>query len=135
MTRNLLERHLRELEARHAEDVALLGRLKSDTPSGVDLGARAESLRDLDAAARIDAGVIEALKGIVATTPETTITERLGRVLYWFGCVLAAVILALGSLVLKGEGSVPLIPVIIVLGLALLAWLLGWACRFVLSGY
>jgi hypothetical protein len=133
MTRDLLQKYLRELEAKHAKDVAFLDRLKRNTPSGIDLEARAEGLKDLDAAARLDAGVIEALKRIVATTPETTITERLGRVLYWLGSVLAVIILALGSFVFKGDARFPI--VIVVVGLALLAWLFGWACRYVLSGY
>jgi hypothetical protein len=62
---------------------------------------------------------------------------RLGDVLYWLGSSIALVILAAGAwLVLAGD----LVPenrrvvLAIFIGCALVAWLIGRACRYVLGG-
>jgi hypothetical protein len=135
MRQNLRSR-LHELEAKHREDLALLRRLKTAAPEGVDLEARAASLTALDEAAKIDAGVIEVLREIVATTPEaTTAIQRFGRVLYWLGCGLAVAIILLGVSMLIGDSKLGVPFAVAVLTVAVLVWLAGWGCRYVLSGY
>jgi len=63
---------------------------------------------------------------------------RLGNVLYWAGCIWAAGMIGLGALILSTheygrERSIFLI--ILFFGfLALVAWAIGWACRYVLTG-
>jgi hypothetical protein len=58
---------------------------------------------------------------------------RLGNVLYWAGCVLAAVVLALGAWVsLEGREVGYVLGAAI--GLAAIIWLVGRACRYVLAG-
>jgi len=67
----------------------------------------------------------------------TTAVERFGRVLYWLGCGVAATIIVLGVAMLISGGlrgmAVPF--AVTVLIVAVLVWLAGRACRYVLSGY
>jgi hypothetical protein len=65
----------------------------------------------------------------------TTAVERLGRVLYWLGCGVASAIVLLGALMLIGDPKMGMPFAVTVLILAVLIWLAGWACRYVLSGY
>ena len=65
----------------------------------------------------------------------TTMLQRLGQVLYWTGCAVAALAIALalfGIFVGSGNDRYPLIVVSIVFGA--LSWAFGRACRYVLSG-
>jgi 4-hydroxybenzoate polyprenyltransferase len=60
---------------------------------------------------------------------------RLGKVLYWAGCVLAALIIAIGvvlSSVTRAEQD--WWALIVAFVVALLVWLTGRACRYVLAG-
>jgi hypothetical protein len=129
-----LESYLRELEAKHNEDVAFLQRLKANTPEGVDVEARAESVRNLDVASQIDAEVIKALKHISATVP-TTVVQRFGHVLYWLGCAIAVATLGLGIFVFVyvPPDRTPNTMIGFV-AIAVLIWLAGRACRYVFSG-
>lgn len=55
---------------------------------------------------------------------------RLGNVIYWIGVVFAWMCaLAAFSGASRGGGSVP-----ILIGLAVVSYLVGWAARYVLSG-
>jgi hypothetical protein len=74
--------------------------------------------------------------GVRGAMPETTTAvERLGRVLYWLGCGAAGAIVVLGVLMLIGEPRMGVLFAVAVLTVALLVWLAGRACRYVLSGY
>jgi hypothetical protein len=62
--------------------------------------------------------------------------ERIGNVLYWLGCIVAGLTALLGVGVFftsqnQGEG---LLVMTFVLVIALIAWLIGRACRYVLAG-
>jgi hypothetical protein len=63
---------------------------------------------------------------------------RLGNVLYWAGCIFAAIIVGLGIYVFWiAEGQVRSngVPVLIgFLVVAIAVWAIGRACRYVLSG-
>jgi hypothetical protein len=65
----------------------------------------------------------------------TTAVERLGRVLYWLGCGLTGAIVLLGALMLIGDARMGVPFAVTVLIVAVLVWLVGRACRYVLSGY
>lgn len=59
--------------------------------------------------------------------------NRLGRVLYWIGC-LAALALAAGAVwVVRSTGETSLGFIAFVSWPAVLAWLAGKACRYVLT--
>jgi hypothetical protein len=94
-------------------------------------------LSELAKAAEIDAGVIEVLRKVVMTPPAaTSAVVRLGRVLYWLGCGLAVAIILAGAAMLIGDlEHLGVAFAVVVLGVAVLVWLAGWACRYVLSGY
>ena len=62
---------------------------------------------------------------------------RLGNLLYWFGCIVAAVIIATGAAVWFGEAQYRKDGYGIVIGsavAALIVWLIGRAFRYVLAG-
>jgi hypothetical protein len=63
---------------------------------------------------------------------------RLGNVLYWIGCGVAVLLVASGIMLWVGEGytrSDHGIPGLIGFAvMAVLCWLIGRACRYVLSG-
>jgi len=62
---------------------------------------------------------------------------RLGNVLYWLGCILAAVLITGGIALWIGEGQSSPNGYYILSGFAVVAlvvWLIGRACRYVLSG-
>jgi len=65
----------------------------------------------------------------VATTRETTVVERLGRVLYWVGCGLAAAIIMLGVAMLIGDPRMGVPFAVAVVMVAVLAWLAGKAAK------
>jgi hypothetical protein len=58
--------------------------------------------------------------------------SRFGDVLYWFGCIAAALLIAAGLFLAVSEGK----PVALAAAsvTALIFWLVGWACRYVLAG-
>ena len=85
-----LEQRLQAAELMYAQDEALLYKLNNDTPEGVDLQARAESLRTLNAAHQSDLKEIVQLRTALDNMPPATSVQRLGDVLYWLGCGLAA---------------------------------------------
>lgn len=59
--------------------------------------------------------------------------ERLGRVLYWFGCLAAFLLAAGGIWVLTSTNDYRPGFIAFVMAPAVLAWLLGRACRYVLA--
>jgi hypothetical protein len=64
-------------------------------------------------------------------------TERLGNVLYWAGCIIAALLAAGAAWVAWTEAREErdLFFAIFIFTPAVVAWLLGRACRYVLAGY
>lgn len=67
---------------------------------------------------------------------DVAMAERLGVVLYWAGCILAAVLAAGAIWVLSvdWDNRDPFFAAF-VFSPAVIAWLLGKACRYVLAGY
>ena len=66
----------------------------------------------------------------------TGMAERLGNVLYWLGCIIAALVAGIGVFVYVAEGlgrSDGLMMLIVFLVLAAVPWLIGRALRYVLS--
>ena len=60
---------------------------------------------------------------------------RLGYVLYWAGCVLAVVFGGFGIAAYYNAPDSDRWPLVIVLGgIAVIVWLIGRACRFILAG-
>jgi hypothetical protein len=59
--------------------------------------------------------------------------ERLGDVLYWAGCVLAILTIAIGVFLSWGERHTWEVGVVTFV-IAVLFWLIGRACRYVLAG-
>lgn len=62
---------------------------------------------------------------------------RLGNVFYWLGCILAALIAAAGIAEWFGEAQYRPDGYGIIIGFAVgtfIVWLIGRACRYVLSG-
>ena len=63
---------------------------------------------------------------------------RLGYILYWIGCGAAVAVLALAYWLGAHEGASQKIGEvlfsIIILAAAAIPWLIGWCCRYVLSG-
>jgi hypothetical protein len=63
--------------------------------------------------------------------------ERIGNVLYWLGCIIAALVAAIGIGVYvveghgRGDGMMMLVVFLI---LAFIPWLIGRALRYILSG-
>jgi hypothetical protein len=68
------------------------------------------------------------------------VLERLANVLYWLGCGLAGLLIIGGIIFLVLEDTPSNDPFRVWLaaaifwGLALIAWLVGRACRYILSG-
>jgi hypothetical protein len=65
-----------------------------------------------------------------------SVAERLGNVLYWLGCIVAALVAGIGVFVYVAEGKVRsdgLMMLIVFLVLAAVPWLIGRALRYVLS--
>ena len=61
--------------------------------------------------------------------------ERLGDVLYWLGCILAAIVLVWGAVFFLGgehAGDPYLFSVVAVAAFAI--WVIGRALRYILSG-
>jgi hypothetical protein len=84
-----------------------------------------------------------ALAGATILTPlprperkQHSILARLGNVLYWFGCGLACGVLGLGGVMAYSvsPGDNPMGIFIFFVVAAVLVWLVGRACRYVLSG-
>jgi hypothetical protein len=59
--------------------------------------------------------------------------ERLGHVLYWAGCVAAILTIAIGVFLSWGERHTWEVGVVTFV-IAVLFWLIGRACRYVLVG-
>jgi hypothetical protein len=67
--------------------------------------------------------------------PERKLLARLGDVLYWLGCILAAVVVVWGALFCFRGNSADdpyLFSVVAVAAFAI--WVIGLACRHLLSG-
>ena len=61
--------------------------------------------------------------------------ERLGNALYWLGCILAAILIAVSVYVFATDSTGLGIAMSIAYALTAVAvWLLGWVFRYVLSG-
>ena len=61
--------------------------------------------------------------------------ERLGNALYWLGCILAAILIAVSVYVFATDATGLGIAMSIAYALtAVVVWLLGWVFRYVLSG-
>ena len=132
MRRKHLVARLGMAAAKYAEDEVFLQKLKSSNPGNVDLAARAESLAQLDAAHQRDAEEIQNLQITVRNMPQDTAIQRLGDVLYWLGCGLAVVALGMGLYFsIQGDTGELLTFFGIV---AVVIWLVGRACRYVLAG-
>jgi hypothetical protein len=58
---------------------------------------------------------------------------RLGEVLYWAGCLLAALLVAAAIAYYNFE-DIKLVELLILIGLAVIVWMIGRACRYVLAG-
>lgn len=59
---------------------------------------------------------------------------RLGNVLYWLGCVVGAIFLAVLGFVAINPGEGAALWMLIYALLAVSAWLLGRAIRYILAG-
>jgi hypothetical protein len=57
---------------------------------------------------------------------------RLGDVLYWTGCLLAALLLVAAGAYYKVE-DIKTAELIFLIGFAVIVWLIGRACRYVLA--
>jgi len=67
--------------------------------------------------------------------PERKVLARLADALYWLGCILAAIVVVWGAvLYLRGgpADDVYLLPIVAVAAFAI--WVIGLACRYILSG-
>jgi hypothetical protein len=58
---------------------------------------------------------------------------RLGDVLYWAGCLLAVLLVA-AAIAYYNFGDIKLFELLILIGLAVIVWMIGRACRYVLAG-
>ena len=58
---------------------------------------------------------------------------RLGDVLYWVGCLLAVLLVAAAIAYYNFE-DIKLVELLILIGLAVIVWMIGRACRYVLAG-
>ena len=58
---------------------------------------------------------------------------RLGNVLYWTGCLLG-ILLVVAAVALYSDAPMDRLHSAIYIGLAVVVWLIGRACRYVLAG-
>jgi hypothetical protein len=58
---------------------------------------------------------------------------HIGRILYWLGSILAVVILLSDLLVACDDEPHAPYSGTILIGYAIIVWLIGWTCRYVLS--
>jgi hypothetical protein len=58
---------------------------------------------------------------------------RLGDVLYWTGCLLGILLVA-AAFAYYNIGAIKPFEVALLIGLGVVFWLIGWACRYVLAG-
>jgi hypothetical protein len=58
---------------------------------------------------------------------------RLGNVLYWTGSLLTTLLVAL-AIALYNVQDIKTIELLFLVGLAVVVWLIGRACRYVLAG-
>ena len=58
---------------------------------------------------------------------------RLGEVLYWVGCLLAVLLVAAAIAYYNFE-YIKLAELLILIGLAVIVWMISRACRYVLAG-
>ena len=67
--------------------------------------------------------------------PEGKVLARLGDVLYWLGCILAAIVAGWGAVVcFRGEhGGDPYLFSVVAVA-AFSVWVIGRALRYILSG-
>lgn len=114
-------------------DRELLRRLRNNAPEGVDLEARAASLKELEEAVRIDDGVINALENVVAA--QTTELERLGHVVGWIANITVASIICF-MIWSVSTGKIPGTIGVFIVGTAAAAVVygIGRALRYVLAG-
>ncbi len=62
--------------------------------------------------------------------------ERLGNVLYWTGCLIAAALLVGGYLLMSGGGyKLQPFDYVVIGAPAVVAWLIGRALRYILAGH
>lgn len=116
------------------EDRELLRRLQNGAPEGVDLEARAQSLKELEEAANIDDRVISALENVIAVH-ETTMFERVGHVFGWTANIIAVSIIGLTIwLVTTGKDQDAIKVVIVGSAGTAVAYGIGRALRYVLAG-
>jgi len=62
---------------------------------------------------------------------------RLGNVLYWAGCIFSVIIVGVGLYIWSVEPNArkePLVFILVIGGLAVVGWAIGWAFRYVLAG-
>jgi len=60
---------------------------------------------------------------------------RLGSILYWLGCIVAVLLLALGALVWFNRTHAGDVATVLMLAFsAAIVWLIARACRYVLAG-
>ena len=67
--------------------------------------------------------------------PERKVLERLGEVLYWLGCILAAIVVVWGGVfAFRGDHADDPYLFSIVAVAAFSIWVIGRALRYILSG-
>jgi hypothetical protein len=62
--------------------------------------------------------------------------ERLGNVIYWLGCALSALVVILAGYLLTAGGlrGSEYIFILVLMGVAVVVWAIGWAIRYILVG-
>lgn len=131
---SILRNRLNKLKVMREEDRELLRCLKDNAPEGVDLEARAQSLKQLEEAARIDDGVIRELENAV-TAHETTILERFGYVLGWTANMIAASAIGFTLWLIVRDKIPNTIELAIVGGgIAAVVYGIGRALRYIFAG-
>jgi uncharacterized membrane protein YdbT with pleckstrin-like domain len=67
--------------------------------------------------------------------PEGQVVARLGDILYWIGCVLAAIVVVWGALFcFRGDNADDPYLFLVVAVAAFSVWVIGRALRYILSG-